>query len=37
MIGRFTFQAPSNILFEAGASRKIGDWWQAMAPSASCW
>src|SRR5947208_7085719 len=25
MIGRFTFQAPSNILFEPGASRKIGE------------
>ena len=25
MIGKFTFQAPSNILFEPGASRKIDE------------
>jgi len=25
MIGKFTFQAPSNIMFEAGASRKINE------------
>lgn len=25
MIGKFTFQAPSNIMFEPGASRKINE------------
>ena len=25
MIGKFTFQAPSNIMFEPGASRKIDE------------
>ena len=33
----FTFQAPANILFEAGASRKIAELVADMVPAGSCW